>query len=181
MFSPFLGLRSLLEAGNVSCFLLFAVCGHFRNRECIFFSPFGRLQSLSDPGVYLFFSFWQIAVTFESGSVSFFLLFAICGHFLVPEMYLTFSFSQFAVTSWCRKCILFSPFRDLQSLFRTGIASAFLLLVICSHILTPGVYPIFSFSQSAVTLVPENSAESLPNKKKQQKTIFSFNAAVFRQ
>ena len=161
------------------------------------FSPFRSLRSLSKPGMYLFFSFWQIAVTFGSGSVSFFLLladcshfripeciffllFAVCGHFLAPGVHLFFSFWQIAVTfgsgsvsffllfAVCghfrnRECIFFSPFRSLQSFWN------------------PGVYLIFSFSQSAVTLVPKNSAESLPNKKQQQKTIFSFDAAVFRQ
>ena len=160
------------------------------------FSPFRSLRSLSKPGMYLFFSFWQIAVTFRSGSVSFFLLLADCSHFRIreciffspfhylrslsePGMHLFFFFSRFAVTSGSRKCISFSPFRDLQSLFRTGIASAFLLLVICSHILTPEVYLIFSFSQSAVTLVPENSAESLPNNKNSSKRRFSRSMLLF--
>ena len=99
LLSHFPNLRSLPGSGNVSYFLLFVICGHFRIPECIFFSPFRSLRSLSKPGMYLFFSFWQIAVTFGSRSVSFFLIFPICGHFRD------------------RKCILFSPFRNLQSLW----------------------------------------------------------------
>ena len=143
MFSPFRSLRSLSKpgmylffsfwqiavtfgSGSVSFFLLFTICGHFRNRECILFSPFSNLQSLSEPGMYLFFSFWQIAVTFGTGSVSFFLFFQVCGHFWSLEVYL-----------------------------------------------------IFSFSQSAVTLVPENSAESLPNNKNSSKRRFSRSMLLF--
>ena len=129
--------------------------------------------------MYLFFSFWQIAVTFGSGSVSFFLLFAICGHFWKPEMYLTFSFSQFAVTSWCRKCICISAFLGLQSLLEAGNVSYFLIFPICGHFLVPEMYLIFSFSQSAVTLVPENSAESLPNNKNSSKRRFSRSMLLF--
>ena len=133
-FSPFSDLQSLLDAKNVSAFLLFAICSHF-----------------SPPEVYPIFSFWQSAVTFhhqkcilfspfldlqslwKPGSVSFFLFLAICGHFRIHE------------------CICFSLFCNLQSLLVPGIVSYFLLLVICSHILTPEMYLHFSFSRFAVT------------------------------
>ena len=98
-FSPFSDLQSLLDAKNVSAFLLFAICSHFGN-----------------PGVYLFFSFWRFAVTLGFMSVSAFYFFAICGHFWYLGLYLIF-----------------------------------LLLVICSHILTPEMYLLFSFFRFAVT------------------------------
>ena len=145
------------------------------------FSPFRSLRSLSKPGMYLFFSFWQIAVTFGSGSVSFFLLFTICGHFRI------------------RECICFSSFLDLRSLLEAGSVSYFLLFAFYGHFGKPEMYLTFSFSQFAVTFeswkcilfspfrnlqslwCPKTALESLPNKKKQQKTIFSPETAVFRQ
>ena len=95
--------------------------------------------------------FWRKEVL-ESRIVSNFLLFAICGHLPALEMYLLFYFSRFTVTSRRQKCICFSPFRDLQSLFTTRSVSYFLLLAICSHFSPPEVYPIFSFSWFTVTL-----------------------------
>ena len=133
-FSIFRGLQSLLDAKNVSAFLLFAICSHF-----------------SPPEVYPIFSFWQSAVTFhhqkcilfspfsdlqslwKPGSVSFFLFLAICGHFRIHE------------------CICILLFCNLRSLSGAGSVSYFLLLVICSHILTPEMYLHFSFSRFAVT------------------------------
>ena len=78
-------------------------------------------------------------------------------------MYLHFTFLQSAVTFHHQKCILFSPFLDLQSHFNPGNVSAFLLFAICGHL-----------------PAPESDVQSLvSNKKTQQKTIFSPDAAVF--
>ena len=95
-------------------FLRFAVT--YRRWKCICFSIFRGLQSL--PGAEF---------------VSAFLLFAICSHFSPPEVYPIFSFFRFAVTSRRQKCICFSPFRDLQSLWQPGSVSFFLFLAICGH------------------------------------------------
>ena len=105
-------------------------------RICICFSPFSDLQSLLD-----------------AKNVSAFLLFAICSHFSPPEVYPIFSFWQSAVTFHHQKCILFSPFLDLQSLWKPGSVSFFLFLAICGHFGNPGVYLFFSFWRFAVTLV----------------------------
>ena len=78
--------------------------------------------------------------------VSNFLLFAICGHLPALEMYLLFSFSRFAVTFHHQKCILFSPFGNLRSLFTTRSVSYFLLLAICGHFRKLGVIFFSPFS-----------------------------------
>ena len=78
-------------------------------------------------------------------------------------MYLHFTFLQSAVTFHHQKCILVSPVLDLQSHFNPGNVSAFLLFAICGHL-----------------PAPESDVQSLvSNKKTQQKTIFSPDAAVF--
>ena len=61
-------------------------------------------------------------------------------------MYLLFSFSRFAVTFHHQKCILFSPFGDLQSLFTTRSVSYFLLFLIYSHFRKLGVIFFSPFS-----------------------------------
>ena len=143
-------------------FLRFAVT--YQRWKCICFSIFRGLQSL--PGAEF---------------VSAFLLFPICSHFGNPGVYLFFSFWRFAVTlgfmsvsafslflqsavtfgTW--DCILFSPFSNLQSHFNPGNVSAFLLFAICGHL-----------------PAPESDVQSLvSNKKTQQKTIFSPDAAGF--
>ena len=78
-------------------------------------------------------------------------------------MYLHFTFLQSAVTFGTWDCILFSPFSNLQSHFNPGNVSAFLLFAICGHL-----------------PAPESDVQSLvSNKKTQQKTIFSPDAAGF--
>ena len=78
-------------------------------------------------------------------------------------MYLHFTFLQSAVTFGTWDCILFSPFSNLQSHFNPGNVSAFLLFAICGHL-----------------PAPESDVQSLvSNKKAQQKTIFSPDAAGF--
>ena len=108
-------------------FLRFAVT--YRRWKCICFSIFRGLQSLT--GV---------------GNVSAFLFFAVYSHFLAPNLYLLFSFFRFAVTSRRQKCICFSPFRDLQSLFITRSVSYFPLLAICGHFRKLGVIFFSPFS-----------------------------------
>ena len=113
-------------------------------------------------------------------------------------MYLIFSFLRFAVTYRCWKCICFSPFRDLQSLFTTRSVSYFLLFLIYSHfrklgviffspfsdlrsLWKPGSVSFFLFLAICGHLpTPESDVQSLvSNKKTQQKTIFSPDAAGF--
>jgi len=78
-------------------------------------------------------------------------------------VYLHFTFLQSAVTFGTWDCILFSPFSNLQSHFNPGNVSAFLLFAICGHL--PAL---------------ESDVQSLvSNKKTQQKTIFSPDAAGF--
>ena len=109
-FSPFSDLQSLLDAKNVSAFLIFAICSHFsspevypifpfwqsavtlENWELSFFLLFPICSHFGNPGVYLFFSFWRFAVTLGFMSVSAFYFFAICGHFWYLGLYLIFSF-----------------------------------------------------------------------------------------
>ena len=131
--------------------------------------------------MYLIFSFSRFAVTYRRWKcicfsifrglqslpgaefVSAFLLFPICSHFGNPGVYLFFSFWRFAVTFGTWDCILFSPFSNLQSHFNPGNVSAFLLFAICGHL-----------------PAPESDVQSLvSNKKTQQKTIFSPDAAGF--
>ena len=153
----------------------------FHHQKCILFSPFGNLRSLFTTrsvsyflllaicghfrklGVIFFSPFSDLQSLWKPGSVSFFLFFAICGHLPALEMYLLFYFSRFTVTSWRRICICFSPFSDLQSLLDAKNVSAFLLFAICGHL-----------------PAPESDIQSLvSNKKTQQKTIFSPDAAGF--
>ena len=61
-------------------------------------------------------------------------------------MYLIFSFSRFAVTYRRWKCICFSIFRGLQSLFTTRSVSYFLLFLIYSHFRKLGVIFFSPFS-----------------------------------
>ena len=61
-------------------------------------------------------------------------------------MYLLFSFSRFAVTFHHQKCILFSPFGNLRSLFTTRSVSYFLLFLIYSHFRKLGVIFFSPFS-----------------------------------
>ena len=136
-FSPFSDLQSLWKPGSVSFFLFLAICGHFRIHECICILLFCNLRSLLVPG-----------------SVSFFLLLVICSHILTPEMYLHFSFSRFAVTSWRRICICFSPFSDLQSLWKPGSVSFFLFLAICGHFRIHECICILLFCNLRSLLVP---------------------------
>ena len=126
--------KEVLESRIVSAFLLFAICSHF-----------------SPPEVYPIFSFSWFTVTLENWELSFFLLFPICSHFGNPGVYLFFSFWRFAVTLGFMSVSAFYFFCNLRSLLVPGIVSYFLLLVICSHILTPEMYLHFSFFRFAVT------------------------------
>lgn len=97
--------------------------------------------------------FWRKEVL-ESRIVSNFLLFAICGHLPALEMYLLFYFSRFTVTSWRRICICFSPFSDLQSLWKPGSVSFFLFLAICGHFRIHECICILLFCNLQSLLVP---------------------------
>ena len=97
--------------------------------------------------------FWRKEVL-ESRIVSNFLLFAICGHLPALEMYLLFYFSRFTVTSWRRICICFSPFSDLQSLWKPGSVSFFLFLAICGHFRIHECICILLFCNLRSLLVP---------------------------
>jgi len=132
-FSPFSDLQSLLDAKNVSAFLLFAICSHF-----------------SSPEVYPIFPFWQSAVTLENWELSFFSFFRFAVTLETREC-IFFSFWRFAVTLGFMSVSAFYFFCNLQSLLVPGIVSYFLLLVICSHILTPEMHLHFSFLRFAVT------------------------------
>ena len=163
-FSPFSDLQSLLDAKNVSAFLLFAICSHF-----------------SPPEVYPIFSFSWFTVTLENWELSFFLLFPICSHYGNPGVYLFFSFLAICGHFRIHECICILLFCNLQSLLVPGIVSYFLLLVICSHILTPEMHLHFSFLRFAVTYRCQKAMSKAwwVTKKTQQKTIFSPDAAGF--
>ena len=69
-------------------------------------------------------------------------------------MYLLFYFSRFTVTSWRRICICFSPFSDLQSLWKPGSVSFFLFLAICGHFRIHECICILLFCNLQSLLVP---------------------------
>ena len=156
--------KEVLESRIVSDFLLFAICGHLPALEMYLLFYFSRFTVTSWRRICICFSpFSDLQSLWKPGSVSFFLFLAICGHFRIHECICILLFLQSAVTFGTWDCILFSPFSNLQSHFNPGNVSAFLLFAICGHL-----------------PAPESDVQSLvSNKKTQQKTIFSPDAAGF--